>query len=145
MTHKICSYGYIISEQRQKLKHIYKGLTGKELKDLKEANIEIHDQISIPIISFTGDTTINGVLANPEFMESNILIMECTHFHDSTIADAETHGHIHFQQILDNIDKFHNKWIVLCHFSQKYRTIKDIEPYIKVLNPQQRKKFIMWI
>ncbi|AYV80377.1 MAG: tRNaseZ [Harvfovirus sp.] len=144
MVHKICSYGYIINEQRKKLKEEYKGLSGFELKNLKAQNVIIQDDISISLIAFTGDTTIDGLLLNPDFFQAKILIMECTHFDDS-IEDAESHGHIHFQQIIDNIDKFLNKWIILSHFSQKYRSIKDVEPYLKHLPEHQRKRFIMWI
>jgi len=71
--------------------------------------------------------------------------MECTHFNDSGIENATAHGHIHFQQFVDNIDKFKNKWIILCHFSQKYRSIKDIDVYINVLSPEQRQRIIIWI
>ena len=144
MKHKITSYGYIICEKRHKLKKEYLSLKGHEIKKLREEGIEIQKTIEIPTIAFTGDTTIDAILANNKFLQSNILIMECTHFDDS-IENAIAHGHIHFQQIVDNIDKFQNKWIILCHLSKKYRQMADIEDYLKLLSEKQRKNIIIWL
>ena len=144
MKHKITSYGYIITEKRQKLKKEYLSLKGPEIKKLKSEGIEIQETINLPLIAFTGDTNIHAVLDCPDFLMSEILIMECTHF-DDTIENAESHGHIHFQQIVENIDKFQNKWIILCHLSQKYRKIEDIAEYLEVLTDEQRKRIIVWI
>ena len=140
MKHKIQSYGYGITEKRKKLKKEYLGISGPELKKLRESGAEIEQLISIPTIAFTGDTTIDAVINNEEFLKSKILIMECTHFNDSTVEDS-----IHFQQIVDNIDKFQNKWIILCHLSQKYRRMYDIKTDLAKLSPQQRQKIIIWL
>ncbi len=151
MNHRIKSFGYIIYEQRKKLKTQYIGLSPQEYKTLKKANIEINTQIKIPIIGFTGDTQIDAILNNEEFLNVPIILMECTHFEYNpldpsiTLQDAMDHGHVHFKQFFDNINKFNNKYIVLCHFSQKYRTIADIDPYIKLLTPEQQQRIVVWI
>jgi ribonuclease Z len=145
MKHKIESYGYVIYEKRIKLKDEYKGLSGKEIKALKDQNIDITYDLSLPTIAFTGDTTIDPILANSDFLNAKILIMECTHFPDSDVENAVSHGHVHFQQFVDNLDKFKNNWIVLCHLSQKYRTYVDVEEYLKVIPDDIRKKIVVLV
>jgi ribonuclease Z len=145
MKHKITSYGYVIKEKRKKLKKEYIGLTGLELKNLRQSGILIEESIEIPTIAFTGDTIIDSVLNTPDFLKSKILIMECTHFNDSSIEEAIEHGHIHFQQIVENIVKFENKWIILCHLSQKYRNFSDIEDYLSILSIEDRQRIIIWL
>ena len=145
MKHKITSYGYIVYETRMKLKKEYVGMKGKEIQILRSTGVHIQDIIDIPLIAFTGDTCFSSVLENKDFMRADILIMECTHFNDSTVENAILHGHIHFQQFVDNIGKFDNKWIILCHFSQKYRKIDDIKDYLKVLSEEQQKRIVVWI
>lgn len=145
MKHKITSYGYIVYEKRSKLKSEYSKLSSSEIKQLRENNVEITYELSIPTIAFTGDTTIEPILEHNDFLNAKILIMECTHFLDSSVIDAQQHGHVHFQQFLDHIDRFNNEWIILCHFSQKYRAFKDIEQYIKLIPEHMLRKIIFFI
>lgn len=157
MNHKITSFGYVISEKRNKLKQQYLGLPGIELKKLKASEIEITDEIKIPMIAFTGDTQIDAILNNDEFLNATILLMECTHFEfdttsnscvevqDAAFARRVNHGHVHFKQILENINKFKNKFIVLCHFSQKYRKLSDVDHYLKLLTPEDQQRIVVWI
>lgn len=144
MKHKITSYGYVISERRLKLKKEFEGLKGQEIKKLRDEGKEVQEFIEIPMIAFTGDTTIDAIVANEKFLKADILIMECTHFDDS-IENALSHGHVHFEQFVENISKFENKWIILCHLSQKYRQFSDIEEYLNKLPEDYRKKIIVWI
>lgn len=145
MKHKIRSFGYIIYEKRSKLKKELAQLKGHELKELKTKNIQITEQIDIPTIAFSGDTIIDTLLTNDDMLNSQILIMECTHFLDSSIDESIANGHIHFQQFMTNIDKFKNKWIILCHFSQKYRTYDDIKKYHDMLSDEDKKRVIFFI
>ena len=144
MKHKITSYGYVLSEKRKKLKKEYIDLKGPELKKLRDNGTEIQEIITILTIAFTGDTIIDSVLENEAFLNSKILIMECTHF-DDTVENAVSNGHIHFEQFVKNLDKFKNKWIILCHLSHKYRKLEDISEYLKILPENEAKRIIIWI
>jgi len=128
MTHKITCYGYIISMISKKLKDEYKGLKGDVLKTIDDKQ-KLYDCIT-PIIGYTGDTTITGVINNDNFLNVPILIMECTFF-DSTTKEDALHGyHIHFDDIVSNIHLFKNKFIVLFHISQIYRTRDELQKII---------------
>ena len=145
MKHKIKSFGYIIFEKRKKLKHEFVSLSGEQIKNIRLSGIEVQESIDFPLVAFTGDTIFSSILNNDAFLNSYILIMECTHFLDSPIEDAHNHGHTHFQEFVNNIDNFKNKWIILCHLSQRYRSRDDIEPFLKALSVEQKQRIIVWI
>ena len=152
MRHKIPSFGYIIHEHRKKLKAAYldatgKPFDGKKLVELRKAGHVLEELYSFPLLAFTGDTSIEAILEQPKFLEAKILIMECTHF-DGTIENAASHGHVHFQQFVDNIHKFKNEWIILSHLSQKYTSFSAVESYLSVLfrdHKEYASKVIVWI
>lgn len=144
MNHKILSYGYVISEERKKLKKAYQGLDGMKLKALRDAGEEIQEILEIPTVAFTGDSRLDAILDCPDMLRSKILIMECTHF-DDTVENATHHGHVHFAEFVEKIALFQNKWIILCHLSQKYRSLEDVTQYLNVLSEADRRRVIIWI
>lgn len=145
MQHKILSYGYTIYEKRKKLKEEYFNLPKEELIKLRKSGMIIQNDINVPVISFTGDTLIEPLLSNSDMLNSKILMMECTHFNDEDKTDAIKNGHIHFSQFLENITSFKNEWIILCHFSQKYRSKTDLQIFLDKIPEEFANKIIAWI
>ena len=145
MDHNISNYGYIIYRKSHKLKEEYAILDKKDLIKLKNnllqyipTNINKKDYIiSIltyeqytPLVGYTGDTSINGVITNTELLNVPLLIMECTGFSISDKKIIECNKHIHFDDIVKNNNLFNNNKILLFHFSQQYNTLDDIKEYI---------------
>lgn len=128
MDHKIKSYGYIIYRKSKKLKPEYSGLSGNEIMQFKktigEANLT-HD-VYTPLVGYTGDTTINGIIAHEEFLTVPLLIMECTGFAPEDNCTCCEGKHVHINDLVLYSNLFANKHIVLFHFSQQYRTIDQI-------------------
>jgi ribonuclease Z len=133
MDHKIKSYGYIIYRMSKKLKPEFHGLTKNEIIKIKKEIGEEHltEQTLTPLLGYTGDTTIHGVLRNPEFLTVPLLIMECTGFSPEDKEDCLIGKHIHFDDIIENKHYFENEKIVLFHFSQKYGKIEELDDFIK--------------
>lgn len=129
MTHKIKSYGYIIYRKSQKIKLEYLSLDVKSKITLKEENKLCYD-VYTPLLGYTGDTTIEGVINNSEFLNVPLLIMECTGFTDDLKEYTKKGKHIHFDDIKDNYHLFKNDKILLFHFSQQYKTIDEIRKHI---------------
>lgn len=137
--HKVPSQGYTIYERRFKLKDEYRGMPGTTIKEKKDAGIEITNTLDIPMVSYTGDTTINGVVCHPDVLNSELLIMECT-FLDKQISckESKKRGHIHLDDIIEHQDKFKNKYILLCHFSDRYKP----EQVHEIINRKLSKPFL---
>jgi len=130
MDHKIQSFGYIIFRKSKRLKESFRNLSKQEIINLKQNNIDITDDHYEPLIGYTGDTTINGVLKYDIFLNVPFLIMECTGFDLEDKENCLNGKHIHFDDIKENYDKFNNEKIMLFHFSQKYQDRSELIDYI---------------
>lgn len=121
--HKVPSVGYTVWERRSKLKDEYKGLSGKEIGELRKKGVEISRSTDVPLISYSGDTIIDGVLNHKDtVMMSEILILECTILDDDvSVEETRKRGHVHLDEIVINAESFANvETLVLCHLSKRY-------------------------
>ena len=145
--HGVPSVGYVVFDKRKKLKTKYRGLDGKKIGQLAKQGVEINDIIDVPIFGYTGDTTIQGVIQHQEFTNCQILVMECTYIgiddHD-TIEECQNRGHVHLEQIISNLKSFKNEYIVLCHFSRRYKR-QQILDKIDQVNQEDGPKLIAFI
>jgi ribonuclease Z len=57
--HTVADVGYVIAEQRHKLKNEFKNLSGKELIKIKSQGIEISEHIDVPLLAYLCDTDAN--------------------------------------------------------------------------------------
>jgi len=134
MIHSVPAVGYVIFETRKKLRSdlrakILSGeLVQSDISRLVKSGEVVSEITEVPLIAFTGDTTIGGLLRHPDMLNSETLIIECTYLlanldeskHD-TPEECHRRGHIHEQDIVDNQARFQCKELILCHFSRKYR------------------------
>jgi ribonuclease Z len=146
MDHKIKSYGYIIYRLSNKLKSQFNGLSVKEIIELKKqfGNENLTEQVYTPLLGYTGDTTIQGVLNHGAFLSVPLLIMECTGFSPMDKLDCVEGKHIHWDDIVVNQNKFLNEKIVLFHFSQQYRIIDDIFQYTQNSSKEINDKIVFF-
>ena len=84
---------------------------------------QINTFTTVPLVAFTGDTTIEGVLNNPLFLEAEILIIECTALdHGLAKEKCRDRGHIHLEELNEFAERFMGVGtVVLTHFSCRYQ------------------------
>lgn len=142
MDHKIASYGYIIYRHTKKLKADYLLLKKSELIKIKQeyGNDYLTQSTYTPLVAYTGDTTINGVLNSTELLNVPLLLMECTGFSDDDKYETLVGKHIHLDDIVEHHTKFNNKMIILYHFSQKYKKIEELIEYINKTPDELKQK-----
>lgn len=145
MDHKVKSFGYIVYRKSHRLNPEYTKLTGKEIKQLKEAGVMITYEHFEPMIAYTGDTSINGLHHNPELFTIPILIMECTGFSMEDHMITKKGKHIHWNELLERSHLFKNEKIILFHFSQQYKTMEDIMPFIQTAPADFLEKVIFFM
>ena len=122
-THRIDSFGYLLYENKKKLKDEYKNFDRKELMKLKNQNMEIDEKIEIPLIAFTGDTQIEFLDSHPDIKKAKILFMECTSLDNKkSVEEIRKWGHTHLDEIVPRINEFQNEHICLIHLSARYST-----------------------
>jgi ribonuclease BN (tRNA processing enzyme) len=146
MDHKIKSWGYIIYRKTKRLKPQYHGLSSRDIVEIKKkiGADNLSDIVYTPLLGYTGDTTVKGVMAHPEFMSVPLLIMECTGFSPEDKPDCIGGKHIHWDDIVINQANFLNDKIVLFHFSQQYKTLDDILQYTQTGPQELNDKIILF-
>ncbi len=140
LDHEVETYGYGISEIRNKLLEIYKDKTQEELIEIKKTTSITEEKI-YPIIFFCGDTSKKSLEYLP-FDEYPVFIIESTFFDIEHISDADNKKHIHINYLIPYFEKHTETQFILIHFSCKYK-LEEIK-----LFQQQYKKYnnvIFWI
>ena len=102
--HGVPSCGYVLTGTKSKLKDEYVGLTGPELKELKEVyGVDVLYDVEEDEVAFTGDTSARWILIpeNARARRAKLVIMECTYLDDfRDVEHAHKKGHTHLFQLL---------------------------------------------
>lgn len=137
--HRVKSQGYVLFEQRKRLKPEFVGTKGKELGRLRREGVDFEETFEVPLVGFTGDTRAR--LFDTYKPKAKVFIIECT-FLDDTVSEAEAQkkGHIHINELARREDAFVGVGtMVLVHFSKRYKN-RDIEAAIAKLPMALREK-----
>jgi ribonuclease Z len=145
--HRVPAVGYHIYEKRKHLKEEFKHLSGFEIARMKKERDDLFTDISVPLISFSGDSRIEFVLDNPEVQNSRILFMECTYLDaERPVSRAREWGHTHLFEIRDNAEVFKNiEVIYLTHISPRYSSKMVHHSLRTFLPPELQKKIIPYM
>ena len=130
--HGIDSIGFGFSVKKNKLKEEYLQLSGKEIKKLKDLQVEITQEIISPIFLFLGDTN-KKILETKEIYEYKTIIVECTYIYDDELELAKINKHMHWVEIKEYIKKHNLIQFILIHFSMKYKK-EEIIKFFKEQN-----------
>jgi ribonuclease Z len=119
--HTIPSIGFLISHRRHKLKAEFQHLSGPEIRQVKLSGVPITDEIRVPLVGFTGDTSPHGLDDNPELYQARLLITEMTFVAPEHRKDKiHKHGHMHLDDFVERSDQFQNEVVIASHFSTRY-------------------------
>lgn len=145
-THTVTSMGYVIFERRKKLKAEFRELTGEQIRDLRESGTEVTEEIRVPIIGYTGDTSPRGLDDNPLFYEVKILITEMTFVAPDHRQDLiHKNGHMHLNDFVDRKDNFKNELIVASHLSTRYSPKQAMHHVKKRLPDMLDGRLNLWV
>jgi ribonuclease Z len=121
MDHRIPSLGFIVNDRRKKLKPEFSHCSGEEIRDLRAEGVEVVNEILVPLVGYTGDTSPRGLDRNPAFYETKILIAEMTFLADDhQMQFIHKNGHTHLVDFVKRKDNFKNELIIASHFSTRY-------------------------
>ena len=88
--HPVPSRGYVVWERRHKLKPEFVGLPGEELKRLRDAGAAMTNEVSVPLVCYTGDTGPAGLDGDPAVYEAKVLIVEMSFARPEQSRSAST-------------------------------------------------------
>ncbi len=119
--HRVPSQGYLFERVRKRLRGEFKGRSRDEIVALRKDGIDVEEVVREPALAVTGDSTIAGVLQNPEALEAPRLVVEATFLDDRVSPEkAERLGHIHLEHIAAAADQFHCRALLLNHVSPRH-------------------------
>ncbi|NND95887.1 MAG: MBL fold metallo-hydrolase [Pirellulaceae bacterium] len=144
--HTIDSVGFVVHQRRHKLKPEYMGLAGPEIRELKATGKEVTNEVRVPIIAYTGDTSPPGLDDNPVFFESKVLIAEMTFVAPEHRKDKiHKHGHMHIDDYKSRADRFQNELIIAGHLSTRYNDAQVERLVKKTLPGMLGGKLKLWL
>ncbi len=113
------SLGYSVINVREKLRPEFAERSGPELVKLKREGVEIQYRREVPIVAFLGDTSYGPVFEEPDVINAEILITECTFFDADHRRKSKAGKHLHLEDFLKVLPTLRNKHILLTHVSRR--------------------------
>jgi ribonuclease Z len=129
--HTVPSVGYIVWERRKKLKAEFQDLRGDQIRDIRLSGVEVSEERRVPVLAYTGDTSPEGLDANPVMYEARVLITEMSFVAPGHRREKiHKHGHMHLDDFVQRQSKFQNELVIAGHFSTRYHD-KQIAHYVR--------------
>jgi hypothetical protein len=118
--------GYIFMNTRAKLKQEYLHLTGKEIATVRRAGVNVSDSLDVAVFAYVCDTSIEVFVENPELLQTQVVMIECTFWSTDMLSRAASTGHIGWTQLEPYVVEHPNIHFILFHRSRRY-TLEDVE------------------
>ena len=119
--HTIPALSFLVWHRKNKLKEEFQGISGSAIRDLRQDGIEVSSEQRIPILGYTGDTTVAGLDNMPELYQAKILITEMTFVAANHSKEKiKKNGHMHLNDFIERQDRFENEVVIAAHFSTRY-------------------------
>jgi ribonuclease Z len=119
--HTVPSLGFVVWQRRRKLKPEFQAFSGDQIRDLRLGGVAVTSEVRTPRVAYLGDSAPGGLDACPAMFEAQVLIMELTFVAPSHSKDKiHKFGHMHLDDFMQRVDRFHNELIIASHFSTRY-------------------------
>ena len=137
--HRVVSQGYLFERHKKRLADQYQGLAGDEIRELREQGVNVSVSSTTLALAVTGDTCLDAVLASPEVLRAERLVLECTFMDDSIdVEGARSRGHVHLFEIAEaaRAGLFTGKALLLNHVSPRHSKAEALSQMEKHLPPE---------
>lgn len=119
--HTVPALGFTIIDRREKLKPelLAQNLPGHILRKMKESGEQITYTLDVPLVAYTGDTSMPETLLQPGVVDAKVLITECTFFEPDHKTRARVGQHMHVTDLLEVLPQLKNELVLLSHVSRR--------------------------
>jgi ribonuclease Z len=138
------SLGYSLVSVREKLKDEYLGTPGPELAKMRKSGVPIQYRLEVPLVTFTGDTTIGPAFSNPDVVNAQVLITEVTFFEQEHKLKAKAGKHLHLDSFVDAVASLKNEHIVITHVTRR-TGIRKAKAMLRKRLGEERAKNIVFL
>ncbi len=138
--HRVPSLGFVVVEQRSKLKPQYAGLPQEQLMAIKNTGETITQNFEVPLVCYTGDTAWGPHFERPDVLNARILITECT-FPDPGHRDRAQLGmHMHLDDLVQLFKASTAQAVVVTHLSRRTHLSEVRKQFNAALGPSDRER-----
>lgn len=132
--HGVPCIGFVVSQIKSSLKEEFKGLSGKEIGQLKKQGMAVTEQTEEKLFCFLGDTTTDildhedAPYAQTILQDCPTVIIECSFLTDEHAENAQRTKHVLWSKLLPVVQNHPDTTFVLTHFSRRWspRQVADI-------------------
>jgi ribonuclease Z len=119
--HTVPSLGFLLIDRREKLRAdlLAQNLPGHILRQMKERGERITYTLDVPLVAYTGDTSMMETLLQHGVADAKVLITECTFFEADHRKRARQGQHLHVTELLEALPQLKNELVVLSHVSRR--------------------------
>ena len=119
--HTVASLGFTLIDRREKLKPelAAQNLPGHILRDMKARGEKITYTLDVPLVAYTGDTSMGETLLQDGVRDARVLITECTFFEQGHRKRATVGQHMHMQDLVDVLPQLQNELVLISHVSRR--------------------------
>lgn len=142
--HRVPAQGYCVYERKKKLKNEYIGLPGNKIGELKSQGIPIENVSEEPVFCFSGDTKSEFLTTHADVSRARVLLTEVTYLDEKRdVQNCRQWGHLHLDELIDQLDYLKNEVILLTHVSRKYSPV-EIRKIIEKKIPAHQKHRVFY-
>ncbi len=119
--HTVPSLGFALIDRREKLRAdlLAQNLPGHILRQMKEKGEKITYTLDVPLVAYTGDTSMGETLLQHGVMDAKVLITECTFFENDHKKRARQGQHMHVTEFMEVLPQLKNELVILSHVSRR--------------------------
>jgi ribonuclease Z len=119
--HTVPALGFTVIDRREKLRAdlLAQNLPGHILRQMKERGERITYTLDVPLVAYTGDTSMGETLVQPGVMDAKVLITECTFFDPDHRRRADQGKHLHVRDLLEALPQLKNELVLVAHVSRR--------------------------
>jgi len=119
--HRVPSVGFTLIDRREKLRAdlLAQNLPGHILRQMKERGEKITYTLDVPLVAYTGDTSMGETLLQHGVVDAKVLLTECT-FYEADHRRRADHGmHLHVRDFVEVLPQLKNELVLLGHVSRR--------------------------
>ena len=119
--HWVPTIGSRLVWRRHRLLPEYAALPGEEIARRRSLGESITEEIKTDILAYCADCGPGVLEDQPQALAAEVLLIECSFYRPGDNDRAARYGHMHFDDLLQAIDKLSCRHLVILHPSRRHR------------------------
>ncbi len=119
--HWVPTLGHIVAWRKRLLRPEFFGLPGTEIARLRASGRTVTEDQTIKLMAYCADSGPGLFTTEPEILDAEVLLVECSFFAPADRDRARTYGHMHVQDLFEVADRLSCRHLILLHASRRHR------------------------